>query len=191
MHLAITTLLLAAVAPDRGPAARPASCGSGLGQSGYEAGYTAQTKVLTQLWSDHHESCEEIDAFKNKVTLALTHDPPPNVFLRCRRAGMIQAFEDAVAHIGLACTSTCGLDLGAYAQVSAQIFCEATASVPFDLALSQAGIATPSCKGDEWTTCQEKVKAEAGAACPYKVAAHATELDELASAACRSPDRGE
>lgn len=48
-------------------AARPASCASGLGQNGYDVGYSAQSKVLAEVWNEYHESCDQFDLFKNKV----------------------------------------------------------------------------------------------------------------------------
>ncbi|WP_437653725.1 hypothetical protein [Sorangium sp. So ce1182] len=188
MKLPILMLLLMAATPAWARAARPASCASGLGQSGYDAGYDGQSKVLAQLWSTHHESCDQFDQFKNQVELTLTKDLPENVFLRCRRAGMIQAFEDAVSRIALACTSTCAFDLEPYTKRSAQMFCGGTTAVAFAQAFLKAGIATPDCGANDWMTCKQKLKTEAEATCRDTVEARRGELDLLADAACRSPE---
>lgn len=186
MNFVIPILLLAAAAPASTRAARPAACAGDLGRSGYDAGYDAQSKVLDKLWSDHHASCDAFNEFKNQAVLALSRDPPADVFLRCRRAGMIQAFKDAITRIASTCTTTCALELEPYTRISAQLFCKGATADAFALALQREGVSTPPCD-DDWTTCKQKVKTEAEAACPDKVAARRDELDPLAAAACQSP----
>ncbi|MDI3291797.1 hypothetical protein [Polyangium sp. 15x6] len=187
MNLAIPILLLATAAPASTRAARPAACASDLGRSGYEAGYDAQSRVLDRLWSDHRESCDAFNEFKNQAVIALGRDPPADVFLRCRRAGMIQAFNDAISRIASTCATTCALELEPYTRIAARIFCNGANADAFALALQREGVATPPCAGDDWTTCKQKVKTEAEAACPDKVASRPDELDPLAAAACQSP----
>lgn len=188
MKITLPILLLVMAAPAPALAARPASCAVGLGQSGYNAGYEAQSKVLEKLWRDHQQACDQFDLFKNKVEIALTRDPPANVFLRCRRAGMLEAFNDAVSRIASACTSSCTLDLEPYTKLSARIFCSGTAAGAFAEALSKEDVARPNCAGDDWTTCKEKVKSEAQAACPRTVMDQPRAIEQLAAAACLSAE---
>ncbi|MRG93196.1 hypothetical protein [Polyangium spumosum] len=184
--LPLLLLSLALASPSSSYAARPAACASGLGQSGYDAGYSAQSRVLTQLWSDHHESCDELNAFKNSVVLDLTRDLPENVFLRCRRVGMIQAFEDAISRISATCTSNCSLDLDPYAKISAQIFCKGAAPAAFAEELRKEGVQTPICGSEDWVACRQKVMNEAQAACSERATVRRDELDQLAAVACRA-----
>jgi hypothetical protein len=186
MYLAISSMLvLAATTPQ---AARPASCASGLGQSGYDAGYSAQSKVLAQVWSDLHEFCDQFDLFKNKVKIALSRDPPDNVFLRCRRAGMMQAFDDAITRIGYTCISNCAFDLEPYTTISAQLFCDGTTAATFAQTLQRKGVAVPTCGINDRKTCKEKVQTKAEIACSELALVNRSELETLATAACESPE---